>query len=100
MDSELSTQHAGSTKTVQYLKEEGMTKRSRALQLEIQQKHPPGFTPTNVLTVLRLIKTLYGLKQSGRCWYQKLKEICSSLVSVSTTLTRLSFTVPMRRKAL
>ncbi len=38
-------------------------------------KHPPGFKPPNSNTVLRLVKTLYGLKQSGRRWYQKFKEI-------------------------
>ncbi len=42
----------------------------------IYMKHPPGFKPAGSGTrVLRLLKTLYGLKQSGRRWYQKLKQI-------------------------
>ena len=37
---------------------------------------PPGYTdPALPHYVCRLHKTLYGLKQSGRCWYQKLVEI-------------------------
>ncbi|TFY50793.1 hypothetical protein EVG20_g11324 [Dentipellis fragilis] len=39
----------------------------------IYMKHPPGYTPADAEgRVLRLRKTLYGLKQSGRRWYQKL----------------------------
>ncbi len=45
----------------------------------IYMKHPPGIKPPNIFTVLRLIKTLYGLKQSGRRWYQKFKEILFKL---------------------
>jgi hypothetical protein len=42
--------------------------------------HPPGYKPRNAGTcVLRLRKTLYGLKQSGRCWYQKLSRTFVSL---------------------
>jgi len=38
--------------------------------------HPPGYKVPNAGTcVLRLIKTLYGLKQSGRRWYQKLTSV-------------------------
>ena len=36
----------------------------------------PGYAnPDHLRHVCRLRKTLYGLKQSGRCWYQKLVEI-------------------------
>lgn len=42
----------------------------------IYMRHPPGYGPTKgSKSVLRLQKTLYGLKQSGCCWYQKLKSI-------------------------
>ena len=42
----------------------------------VYMKHPPGYkTPGSGTRVLRLRKTLYGLKQSGRRWYQKFKEI-------------------------
>ena len=42
--------------------------------------HPPGFKPRDAGNrVLRLKKTLYGLKQSGRRWYQKLSSIFESL---------------------
>ncbi|THH14812.1 hypothetical protein EW146_g5573 [Bondarzewia mesenterica] len=42
----------------------------------IYMRHPPGYAPTgSVGKVLRLKCTLYGLKQSGRHWYQKLTSI-------------------------
>jgi hypothetical protein len=42
--------------------------------------HPPGYKPRDAGThVLCLKKTLYGLKQSGRRWYQKLSSIFESL---------------------
>ena len=42
--------------------------------------HPPGYKPRDAGNrVLRLKKTLYGLKQSGRRWYQKLSSIFDSL---------------------
>jgi len=38
--------------------------------------HPPGYKVPNASTrVLHLIKTLYGLKQSGHWWYQKLTSV-------------------------
>ena len=43
-------------------------------------QHPPGYkAPDAGARVLRLVKTLYSLKQSGRRWYQKLTSIFSSL---------------------
>ena len=42
--------------------------------------HPPGYKVPGASThVLRLVKMLYGLKQSGRRWYQKLQSIFLSL---------------------
>ena len=42
--------------------------------------HPPGYKDSNTSTcVLCLIKMLYGLKQSGCRWYQKLSSIFVSL---------------------
>lgn len=42
----------------------------------VYMRQPPGFESTEYPTkVCRLQKTLYGLKQSGRRWYQKLVEI-------------------------
>jgi len=42
--------------------------------------HPLGYKAPNAGTrVLRLVKTLYGLKQSGRQWYQKLTSVFLSL---------------------
>ena len=48
---------------------------------EVQyMQHPPGYKSCDAGTcVLRLKKTLYGLKQSGRRWYQKLFSIFDSL---------------------
>ena len=43
-------------------------------------QHPPRYkSPDAGNRVLRLVKTLYGLKQSGRRWYQKLSSIFLSL---------------------
>jgi hypothetical protein len=43
----------------------------------IYMRQPPGFPYANSSgKVLRLQKTIYGLKQSGRRWYQKFTEIC------------------------
>ena len=46
----------------------------------LYMQHPPGYkSPDAGTRVLRLVKTLYGLKQSGRHWYQKLSSIFKSL---------------------
>ncbi|KAF7371239.1 Transcription factor [Mycena sanguinolenta] len=46
----------------------------------IFMRQPTGFPyPNSTGKILRLIKTLYGLKQSGRRWYQRLSEICEKL---------------------
>lgn len=46
----------------------------------IYMRQPPGFPyPDSVGKVLRLLKTIYGLKQSGRRWYQRLWAILQSL---------------------
>ena len=46
----------------------------------LYMQHPPGYkSPEAGARVLRLIKMLYGLKQSGRRWYQKLTAIFTSL---------------------
>jgi hypothetical protein len=46
----------------------------------LYMQHPPGYKSRDAGNcVLRLKKTLYGLKQSGRHWYQKLSSIFESL---------------------
>jgi len=48
----------------------------------IYMKQPPGYSVSaknGKVLVCRLRKTLYGLKQSGRRWYQKLVEIMEKL---------------------
>jgi Reverse transcriptase (RNA-dependent DNA polymerase) len=46
----------------------------------LYMQHSPGYkSPDAGKCVLRLVKTLYGLKQSGHRWYQKLSSIFSSL---------------------
>ena len=46
----------------------------------IYMKQPPGYPVSpNSSEVLRLLKTLYGLKQAGRRWYQRLVEIMKAL---------------------
>jgi hypothetical protein len=46
----------------------------------LYMQHLPGYkSPDAGTRVLRLVKTLYGLKQSGRRWYQKLSSIFTTL---------------------
>jgi len=46
----------------------------------LYMQHPPGYkVPGAGTCILHLVKTLYGLKQSGQCWYQKLRSIFLSL---------------------
>jgi len=46
----------------------------------LYMQHPPGYKTADAgARVLRLVKTLYGLKQSGRRWYQKLTSIFNSM---------------------
>jgi Reverse transcriptase (RNA-dependent DNA polymerase) len=46
----------------------------------LYMQHPPGYKAPDAGTqVLCLVKTLYGLKQSGQQWYQKLTSIFMSL---------------------
>src|SRR4051812_9158556 len=43
-------------------------------------RQPPGYVTSSANgKVCKLLKTLYGLKQSGRRWYQKLVEIMTQL---------------------
>jgi hypothetical protein len=41
--------------------------------------HPPSYREDTTRHVLRLRKSLYGLKQAGQCWYQKFTQILSTL---------------------
>ena len=44
----------------------------------LYMQHLPGYKSSNAgKCVLHLVKTLYSLKQSGCCWYQKLSSIFS-----------------------
>jgi Reverse transcriptase (RNA-dependent DNA polymerase) len=46
----------------------------------LYMQHPPGYKlPDAGGCILRLVKTLYGLKQSGQHWYQRLTEIFTTL---------------------
>ena len=45
----------------------------------LYMRHPPGYHEDDSGRVLRLRKSLYGLKQAGRRWYQKFTQILSSL---------------------
>jgi Reverse transcriptase (RNA-dependent DNA polymerase) len=55
-------------------------------------QHPPGYkSPDAGTRVLRLVKTLYGLKQSGRRWYQKLTSIFTSLGLIQCSVDQAVF---------
>jgi hypothetical protein len=46
----------------------------------LYMQHPPSYKDSNAsMCILHLMKMLYGLKQSGCCWYQKLSSIFVSL---------------------
>jgi transposase InsO family protein len=45
----------------------------------LYMRHPPGYREDTSGRVLRLLKSLYGLKQAGRRWYQKFVSILGSL---------------------
>ncbi len=45
----------------------------------LYMRHPPGYHEDTSRRVLRLHKSLYGLKQAGWQWYQKFVSILSSL---------------------
>jgi len=45
----------------------------------LYMRHPPGYPEDASGRALRLRKSLYGLKQAGRRWYQKFTQILSSL---------------------
>jgi len=50
----------------------------------IFMRQPPGFPyPNSSGKVLHLQKTIYGLKQSGRRWYQKFTEICEKYLRLT-----------------
>jgi len=50
----------------------------------IYMRQPPGYPyPNTTGHVLRLCKTIYGLKQSGRRWYQKLTKICEEVIGLT-----------------
>ena len=55
----------------------------------IFMKQPPGYTQGNL--VCKLQKTLYGLKQSGRRWYQKLVEIMTKLLFLRSEIDQAVF---------
>ncbi|TFY71470.1 hypothetical protein EVG20_g1549 [Dentipellis fragilis] len=49
------------------------------LEEEIYVRQPEGFTEKGPEWVWRLLKSLYGLKQAGRCWHKKLNEVLEAL---------------------
>ncbi|KAL7278120.1 hypothetical protein ACG7TL_008091 [Trametes sanguinea] len=49
------------------------------LKEEVYMKQPEGFEEKSPDWVWRLRKSLYGLKQAGRCWHEKLHEVLTKL---------------------
>ena len=49
------------------------------LKEEVYMKQPEGFEEKSPEWVWRLRKSLYGLKQAGRCWHEKLHEVLTKL---------------------
>lgn len=49
------------------------------LTREIYMKYPPGYQPTSIGGVWRLLKSLYGLKQASRIWYKLLRSTLEKL---------------------
>jgi hypothetical protein len=45
------------------------------LEEEIYMKQPPGFEMKGPEYVCKLIKSIYGLHQSARCWNKKIHKI-------------------------
>ena len=45
------------------------------LKEEVYMKHPPGFPGKKLNQVCRLKKSLYGLKQSPRAWFERLTKV-------------------------
>jgi Reverse transcriptase (RNA-dependent DNA polymerase) len=46
---------------------------------EIYMEFPPSYKPQGMNTILWLQKTLYGLKQASRCWYNSLSQALTNL---------------------
>jgi Reverse transcriptase (RNA-dependent DNA polymerase) len=49
------------------------------LEEEVYMRQPEGFVEKGKDWVWRLQKSLYGLKQAGRCWHKKLNEVLESM---------------------
>ncbi|CDO76041.1 hypothetical protein BN946_scf184948.g1 [Trametes cinnabarina] len=49
------------------------------LKEEVYMKQPEGFEEKSPDWVWHLLKSLYGLKQAGRCWHEKLHEVLTKL---------------------
>ena len=49
------------------------------LKEEVYMRQPEGFEEKTPEWVWRLRKSLYGLKQAGRCWHEKLHSVLSKL---------------------
>lgn len=60
------------------------------LHEEVYMKIPQGFSDPNETRVCRLRKSLYGLKQSPRCWFAKLTE---ALLKYGFTQTKSDYTL-------